>query len=78
MTQPINDAFGRQINVNQIDVELAAILADFRDWSGGFEPEECEVEERIEYATLAASTKHTQTELLDALGVPHILGKPIR
>jgi hypothetical protein len=77
MTQPIHDAFGRQINVNQIDVEHAAIVADFFEWSGGFEPDECTIEERVTYADNAAGAKHTRAELLDLLGVAHILGDPI-
>jgi hypothetical protein len=57
--------------------ELTTILADFKDWNGGFEVEETSICERREYAENAADERHTITELYEALGVPHLLGVPL-
>jgi hypothetical protein len=48
------------------DEELAKVMADFWEWSGGFKPQECSKEEVQRYLDLALPTEYAQhRELLE-------------
>ena len=59
-----------------------AVLDHFREWSGGFEPEENN-DERCRYVEYGRLTVYAKEEvgpadLYEFLGVPTILGLPIK
>ena len=43
------------------------VLKDFKEWTGGYEPAECDIAQIEEYVFVAADKRHDADELLELL-----------